>query len=1054
MDSKNESEQDEIARLVTACLDDYVAGGLDAVQGFLDAHPKHADKLRQSLQALAEFGLLEGSEQTPQSFGPYAILGLLGRGGMSEVFLAYDPRMKREIALKCAHPGLALEARTQKRFQREVEAVAKLTHPGIVPVFDSGEADGRAYFTMEYARGSTLSSLVKQLIANSKSGQQSPAEVIAEAVEASDPNNHVWQRPYVEIACRWILELAEALAHAHAAGVIHRDVTPANIIVRQNGHAQLFDFGLAMLQDAPSLTMFGEFTGTPYYVSPEQLRGETGAREDLDERCDVYSLGVTLFELITLRRPFEGKSTAEVLNRIQNSEVQSPRQFNPQIPRDLELICLTALDRDRNRRYPSMQAFAADLGAFLRFEPVAARPIGKAERTWRFIKRRPAVAATLALSAVLFIGMPPILLGMNATIRRERDAANDSAQQATDFAKQATDAAEVANQSAEHANQSAHRATRIAEEFEEFLLGLFDGERLGTPNMTIEQLVTRGVERLSRAGADESEQIELALLEASGRVFSQIGQNQRAQEQLREVYLRKQEITDTSPDELAKAAMNYSATLLNTKQGNQSHGILTTALERLTPTAKNATLRAKILMALATADLDQDNLQGASVHLDTALAVSERHLGNTPEQSIHMWLRESSLADSLGRHDLIQETLEQALQLLGEQWEANPTQRNSIHESLIHLATHIDINPTRLNHYARQSQRALDRAQRWKATLSTPPIPLPIETAPKWQEPYYNSFNQALSALSRSQDEQALALFRLALDLNPNGSLAAYNMYCAAINSGRNEEALEALQVSLKQGFGLTPRLRQFTREGPDFDRAMRLPAFATSLAQLDAIIASPLPTQTFAASEPQALLVYVTPTKSKPEQTAKLRSIATRLNWTLIIVSPSSPGEPNNLSWITQQGLFEYEVQRSTDDLTAALRPQLNLHWPATIRSHLPVILTSAADSGPLATHFAIAYPGLVDALVLLDSFPGPEQRTSSMQDAAISGLTITVVDEPKVDAAWIAEGISQDEFASAVATWFESMAFDTRLFKSEDSENLESVYAAVVDRVRALKE
>ncbi|HKB15030.1 MAG TPA: serine/threonine-protein kinase, partial [Planctomycetota bacterium] len=233
-------------------------------------------------------------------------------------------------------------------------------------------------------------------VASSAHRKSSGPTTPAEERERRRPSSSSWTKGYIETTCGLVAQVADALEHAHALGVIHRDVKPSNILVRVDGSAVLTDFGLAREEGLPSMSLTGEFAGTPYYVSPEQAMAR---RMRVDHRTDVYSLGVTLFELLTLRRPFEGTTTQEVLGKIVTKDPPSPRKFNPALPGDVVTIVLKAIEKDPDRRYASAAEFAADLRAFLSFKPIAAKPATPVTRALKFTRRhRTGAASAVALA--------------------------------------------------------------------------------------------------------------------------------------------------------------------------------------------------------------------------------------------------------------------------------------------------------------------------------------------------------------------------------------------------------------------------------------------------------------------------------------------------------------------------------------------------------------------------------------------------------------------------------------------------------------------------------
>ena len=298
----------------------------------------------------------------------YEVQGLLGHGGMGVVYKAWHQRLNRLVALKMLIAGAYARPEELERFQREAEAVASLRHANIVQVHDVGDLDGQPYFTMEFVEGGSLS---KQL-----AGTPQPARAAA-----------------------LVATLAEAVQVAHQSGIVHRDLTPANILLTADGAPKITDFGLARrLDGGGGLTLSGIPVGTPSYMAPEQAQGQ---RDAIGPATDVYALGGILYEMLTGRPPFRAETATATLQQVLAEDPLPPSRLNSRVPRDLETICLKCLRKEPQRRYASARELADDLGRFGRGEPVAARPEGVAERLRKWVWRRPAAAGLLAAVALL-----------------------------------------------------------------------------------------------------------------------------------------------------------------------------------------------------------------------------------------------------------------------------------------------------------------------------------------------------------------------------------------------------------------------------------------------------------------------------------------------------------------------------------------------------------------------------------------------------------------------------------------------------------------------------
>lgn len=281
----------------------------------------------------------------------YEVARELGRGAMGVVYHATQTGLNRPVALKMLLGGGFADVEARARFLLEAESVATLDHPNVVKVFDFGEAEGQPYIAMEFLPGGSLADRVR------KGGPLPPAEAVSV-----------------------VAQLAAAVAHAHAKGVVHRDIKPANVLLAADGSVRLTDFGLAKIGRS-DLTATGAVMGTPSYMSPEQAAGKV---REVGTPADVYALGAVLYDLLTGAPPYRAESVAGTIQQVLTADLVPPRERNPSVPRDLEVICRKCLERDPARRYSTAQALADDLHRYAAGEPISARPpsAGAALRAW------------------------------------------------------------------------------------------------------------------------------------------------------------------------------------------------------------------------------------------------------------------------------------------------------------------------------------------------------------------------------------------------------------------------------------------------------------------------------------------------------------------------------------------------------------------------------------------------------------------------------------------------------------------------------------------------
>ncbi|MFN0021843.1 MAG: protein kinase domain-containing protein [Pirellulaceae bacterium] len=323
--------------------------------------------------------------------GEYDILDKIGHGGMGLVLKARQRRLKRIVALKLIKVGQLAEEQEVARFMVEARAAAHLKHPNIVAVYDVGEHAGSPFFTMEFVEGQSLHKLISE-----RPLQPQRAAII-------------------------IRKLALAVAYAHEAGILHRDLKPQNILLDKYEEPKITDFGLATnAQENSQLTATGTVLGTPSYMPPEQARGK---HEEMGKWSDVYSLGATFYETLVGRPPFTAATLGETLQQVMTVEPVSPRRLNPAIPRDLETICLKCLEKNPARRYQTGQELADELQRFLDDRPILARPTSRTEKFVRWCRRNPVIAGAIAaVSVAAVFAIVSLWVGLSQALAAKKES--------------------------------------------------------------------------------------------------------------------------------------------------------------------------------------------------------------------------------------------------------------------------------------------------------------------------------------------------------------------------------------------------------------------------------------------------------------------------------------------------------------------------------------------------------------------------------------------------------------------------------------------------------
>ena len=422
--SGSREDSSVVDAFVQAYLRDLDRGAVRSLSDYQAQFPDHRELIEREYESLMRAA---GDATRPVSvdpnlrgrcIGPYQLRRELGRGGQAVVWLAEDTRLHRTVALKLIdlhgdHGGAV------SRFHKEAEIASQLDHPGICPIYDLGEESGHAWIAMRFVEGETLAARIQS--ASLQSVPVLPADDSAHRSEPPGMRSEVLRIARLGELC------ARALHVAHEAGVVHRDIKPGNIMITAEQAPVILDFGLArnVTEDAQSLTRTGQFVGTPAYMSPEQV---VGRPIHLDRRTDIYSLGATLYECLTLRRPFEAATFESLFQAILTKPPGDPRQLNPLLPRDFKTVLDVALEKDRDRRYKTALDLAEDLRRVQQSEPILARPIPPTLRLRRWAGRHPAIATALCGTFVLLLAGLLLAFAVIDRVRAEVAAKDDALQ--------------------------------------------------------------------------------------------------------------------------------------------------------------------------------------------------------------------------------------------------------------------------------------------------------------------------------------------------------------------------------------------------------------------------------------------------------------------------------------------------------------------------------------------------------------------------------------------------------------------------------------------------
>ena len=414
LDALAEEFVDSYRRGERPALSEYIARQPELAEGIRDLFPALVMMENARPIASQESGGLVGvsgaaSGKKLDRLGDYRILREIGRGGMGIVYEAEQEALGRHVALKVLPKNAMLDPHQLERFHREARAAARLHHTNIVPVFGVGEHDGLHYHVMQFIQGLGLDEVLVEVVRlrdEKQSSTRANVEQLSSIVSSSlnslincdngselkgagdsssgihlpgqNANTTESGGAYWNSVARIGVQVAEALAYANSQGVLHRDIKPSNLLLDTAGTVWVTDFGLAKTSDSDDLTHTGDIVGTLRYMAPERFEGQS------DLRCDIYSLGITLYELLTLRHPFAESDRHKLVRQISQDEPPRPRSLDRTLPRDLETIVLKSIAKQPTDRYQSADLFAADLRRFIEDRPIKARRIGRAEWLWRW----------------------------------------------------------------------------------------------------------------------------------------------------------------------------------------------------------------------------------------------------------------------------------------------------------------------------------------------------------------------------------------------------------------------------------------------------------------------------------------------------------------------------------------------------------------------------------------------------------------------------------------------------------------------------------------------
>jgi len=534
LDALPPQQRDELARVLDEYLVSLETGVPLPWDDVVAKHPELAEPLQLyggSLRLLCLAGDQLGCARTTpgaaenwnRHLGDYRLLREIGRGGMGVVYEAEQLSLGRRVALKVLPFAAVMDEKQRARFTNEARAAAQLNHPNIVPVYGVGNERGVHYYSMQFIHGQPLDRMIGELrerAANEVNAATQAGKTTASGSTAREDHDSfngqssLRDREYYRSVARLGIQAAEALHHAHEMGVVHRDIKPSNLLLDGGGKLWITDFGLARVAADTNLTQSGAVLGTARYMSPEQASGKTHL---VDHRADVYALGITLYELLTLQPAFDAANAQHFLRQIERDDPPLPRRVNPLVPADLETIVLKAIAKPRESRYQTAGELAEDLRRYLDGRPTLARRPTVLDRFGKWSHRHANLVA--AVAAVLLVALVGTAISASLVARQKR---------------QTTAALETSQRQLERAEANYRQARRVVDRY-----GLRLAEELahipGVEPLRRELLEDSWLcyeELLRQTQGDRSLRVEQAMTHfKAAEIASQLGDSRRAEDQ-------------------------------------------------------------------------------------------------------------------------------------------------------------------------------------------------------------------------------------------------------------------------------------------------------------------------------------------------------------------------------------------------------------------------------------------------------------------------------------------------------------------------------------------